>query len=219
MSAPRHRALLLLASLAGCGVQPSRPPIPPVVEVEGVRQVFALPPGGQDGQQRLVATLQGFVGGRMDALHVTLPPGPAMDRLAWRFRLAGVMPRKIRRDPMLGAAREIVAVRYVARVPPCPALDITGAAFGTNYTRPGFGCAYLADFAAQVSDPADLLGNDAAPTPYADRAATPVARWLGFSAGAAGGPALPTQAPASSGAAPSTSPGTSSGSTTASTTQ
>ncbi len=167
-----------------------------MVDVEGVRQVFALPPGGR-GDQRLVETLRSFAGGRMDALHVALPPGPAMAGLAWQLQLAGVMPRKIRRDPLLAAAREIVAVRYIALVPPCPALDLTGGAFGTNYTRPGFGCALLADLAAQTSDPADLLVNDAAPTPYADRAAMPVARWLGFAAGSAAGagggsaPALP----------------------------
>ena len=169
-----------------------------MVEVEGVRQVFALPRGGE--AQPVVARLRLFAGNRMDALHVALPPGPATDRLAGQLVLAGVMPRKIRRDPLLAATREIVAIRYIAVVPPCPALNLSGGAFGTNYTRPGFGCALLADLAAQTSDPADLLGNDAAPAPYADRAATPVARWLGFSAGAAAGgaPALPTQAPASS---------------------
>ena len=203
MSAPswgsRCRALLLLAALAGCGVQPpSRPPVPPVVDVEGVRQVFALPPGDR-GDQRLIETLRSFAGGRMDALHVALPPGPAMAGLAWQLQLAGVMPRKIRRDPLLATAREVVAVRYIALVPPCPALDLTGGAFGANYTRPGFGCALLADLAAQTSDPADLLGNDAAPTPYGDRAATPVARWLGFTTGAAAGAA----APSTQGAAPS----------------
>ncbi len=187
MSASRHRALLLLAVLAGCAEQPSEPPSPPVVEIEGVRQVFALPPGGQAGEQRLIVALHGFAGGRMDALHVALPPGPAMDRLAWRLRLAGVIPRKIRRDPALIGTREIVAERYIALVAPCPALNLTGGAFGANTTRPGFGCAVVADLAAQTSDPADLLGNDAMPAPYADRAITPVTRWLGFSSGTSGG--------------------------------
>ena len=205
MSGSQHRALLLLAVLAGCGEQPSQPPSPPVVEVEGVRQVFALPPGGQVGEQRLVAKLQGFAGGRMDALHVDLPPGPTMDRLAWRLRLAGVMPRKVRRDPRLAGAREIVAVRYIALVPPCPALDLTGGAFGANTTRPGFGCAVLADLAAQTSDPADLLGNDATPAPYADRATTPVTRWLGFTSGAGAGASAPSTQGASSGGALSSS--------------
>ncbi len=209
MSASRSRALLLLIALAGCGEQPSTPPSPPVVEVEGVRQVFALPPGGQAGEQRLIAMLRGFAGGRMDALHVALPPGPAMDRLAWRLRLAGVMPRKTRRDPALAGTREIVAERYVALVAPCPTLDLTGGAFGANTTRPGFGCAVAADLAAQTSDPADLIGNDAMPAPYADRATTPVTRWLGFSSGTTAGASAPSTQGASSGGALSSSTTTS----------
>ena len=197
MTAPRHWTLLALAILAGCA-RPSLPAAPPVVQVEGVRQLFALP--DREQMQPLLAQLRQFAGGRMDALHVALPPGPSMARLAWQLQLAGVMPRKIRRDPLLAGSGEIAAVRYVALVPPCPALNLAGAAFGANDTRPGFGCALVADPAAQTSDPADLLGNDAAPAPYADRAAAPVARWLAFGAGAgSGGPALPTQGPASSG--------------------
>jgi type IV pilus biogenesis protein CpaD/CtpE len=187
---------ILLATLAlvGCERPPASPYIPPVAEVEGVHQVFAA-----RSTPRLMAALDRFMGGRMDALHVALPPGPAMDRLAWQLRVAGVLPRKIRRDRLV-APGTVVAERYVAVVAPCPALDFSGATFDGNATRPGFGCATLADLAAQTSDPADLLGNDAAIAPDAERAALPVARWRGFASGGGGagggagggGPALPT---------------------------
>jgi pilus assembly protein CpaD len=177
----QHRSigwpLLALATFAA-GCTPPAPPSPPVVGVEGVRQVFALP-GGRDGEQHLVAALSGFVDGRLDALHVSLPPGAAMDEVSRRLVIEGVLPRKLARDPMLPPG-QAVAVRYVAVVAPCPPLDLTGAAFGENDTRPGFGCATTADLAAQAADPADLLGNDAAPSPDPERAAVPVARWRGF---------------------------------------
>lgn len=171
-------ALFTPLALLAAGCEHSPPPfVPPVVEVEGVRQVFAAT-GSTPG---LVAALQRFAGGRMDALHVALPPGPAMDRLAWQLHVAGVLPRKMRRDPLV-ARSTVVATRYVASVAPCPALDFSGATFDGNHTRPGFGCATLADLAAQASDPADLLGNDAVLPPDAERAAIPVARWRGFTA-------------------------------------
>ncbi len=154
---------------------------PPVVDIQGVREVFAA-----RNAPNLIAALQRFTGGRMDALHVALPPGAASDRLAWQLHLAGALPRKITRDGRV-APGTVVATRYVASVAPCPALDFSGATLDGNSTRPGFGCASLADFAAQASDPADLLGNDAAISPDSERAATPVTRWRGFTADSGGG--------------------------------
>jgi pilus biogenesis lipoprotein CpaD len=200
----RHRApallAVVLAALAGCGAQPEPPLIPipapasPLVEVQGVRQAYAVLRSGPSPAeaQRLTAELRDFVGSRMDALHMVLPPGPAMDRFAAQLVLDGVIPRKIRRDPRLARAgyrggAEIVAERYVATVAPCPALDLAGAAFGPNPTRPGFGCADVADFAAQTSDPADLLGSGASPPSDAARAAAPVALWRGFQESGASG--------------------------------
>jgi pilus assembly protein CpaD len=180
MSRPWRPLLLAAAALAaGCTPPPPAPPYsPPVVEVEGVRQVFSLP-AGRDGEQRLVSALSRFVDGRMDALHVSLPPGAAMDRVSRHLVTEGVLPRKLARDPMLPPG-EAVAVRYVAVVAPCPVLDITGGAFGANNTRPGFGCSTAADLAAQTADPADLLGNAASPPSDPERAVLPVARWRGF---------------------------------------
>ena len=149
-----------------------------MVDVEGVRQVFTLS-SERNGEQRLVSALGRFADGRMDALHVSLPPGRAMDRVSRQLVIEGVVPRKIARDPMLPPGH-VVAIRYVAIVAPCPALDLTGAAFGENNTRPGFGCATAADLSAQAADPADLLGNAASPPPDPERAAVPVARWRGF---------------------------------------
>ena len=175
-----------LVLLAGC--ERTMPPYdPPVVEVQGVRQSFAAPPGGRD-TAGLVAALRTFADGRMDALHVTLPSGPAMDRLAWQLQGEGVLPRKITRDVQL-ASRTVVATRYIASVAPCPALDFRGAYISRNATRPGFGCATLADLAAQATDPADLLGNAASPSPDPERAAVPVTRWRGFVGGDGGGSA------------------------------
>ena len=175
--------VIALALLAAC--ERTMPPYdPPVVEVEGVRQAFTAFPGGRDAG-RLVAALRTFAGGRMDALHVALPPGPAMDRLAWQLQGEGVLPRKVTRDGHL-APLTVVATRYIASVAPCPALDFRGASISGNATRPGYGCATLADIAAQVSDPADLLGNDAAAPDDPERAAIPVARWRGFAGGDGG---------------------------------
>ena len=152
-----------------------------------MRQVFTLP-GGRGGEQRLAAALSRFVDGRMDALHVSLPPGGAMDRVSRLLVIEGVLPRKLTRDPALSPS-QAVAVRYVAVVAPCPALNLTGGAFGENDTRPGFGCATTADLAAQAADPTDLLGNAASPSPDPERAAVPVTRWRGFVGGDGGGSA------------------------------
>lgn len=189
---PRTIPALLAAqiTLAGC-VQITPVPPPQTVQIEPVRQIFPVRLHGRGGMpragdtSRLIAELGQFVNGRMDALHVALPPGRAMDGIAWQLQLHGVLRRKIRRDAaLLWAGRrgeaEIAATRYVALVPPCPALDLTGAAFGSNHTRMGFGCATLADEAAQISDPADLLGNDAVVSPDPERAALPVAQWRAF---------------------------------------
>ena len=190
----RHlaRLALALALLAGCDHPPPPPSVvpPPVVDIQGVREVFAA-----GNTPRLIAALQRFTDGRMDALHVALPLGAASDRLAWQLHLAGALPRKITRDGRV-APGTVVATRYVASVAPCPALDFSGATLDGNHTRPGFGCASLADFAAQTSDPADLLGNDAAISPDPERAATPVARWRGFADDSGGGGAPATSSTA-----------------------
>ncbi len=179
-------------------------------EVRAVRRAFAVPGNPSDDEAgRLVAALRAFAGpGRMDALHVSLPPGPGMEGLASQLLLEGVVPRKIRRDPRLAGRGRIVAERYLALVQPCPALDFVGAAFGPNATRPGFGCASQATFAAQTADPADLLGSNAAQPTDPERAALPVARWRGGGGGegartGGSGPAPTTQA--SAGATTSTS--------------
>ena len=218
MSAPRRPAAslgisaALLAVLGGCAAEPQAPPPmagPSVTatEVRAVRKNFAVPGDPSDEEAgRLVAALRAFAGpGRMDALHVSLPSGPGMDGLAWRLVLEGVVPRKIRRNSRFAGTGRIVAERYLALVPPCPALDLVGGAFGPNATRPGFGCASQASFAAQAADPADLLGSDAAPPTDPERAALPVARWRGGEGArtGGGGPAPTTQAPA--GATTSTS--------------
>lgn len=167
----RPLAALFLLLAAGC-----QAPAPTAatsaldaeITVQRVSQVFPLGPGGS---ARLIPALSAFAGGRMDALHLALPPGS--HALRTELVVAGVRPRKMR----TGLPGEVLAERYLALVPPCPSLELSGAAFGDNLTRPGFGCASLANFAAETSDPSDLLGNASAEPPDARRSELPVARW------------------------------------------
>jgi pilus assembly protein CpaD len=170
---------MLLAVLAGCGVAPT----PPEIAVVRVQTRLSLAAGAQP----LMAQLSVFVGGRMDALHLAVPPGA--DALVRRLELAGVRPRKIRRGTEPGV---VVAERYLATVPPCSGLDLAGATFGRNDPTPGLGCATLANMAADASDPADLLGNAAVEPPDPDRAVLPVARYRAFAPSAPPPAAAPT---------------------------
>jgi len=186
---------LLLAALL-CGCEPFPDPAPaatgtprPEITVTRVRQVLPMPVHGGDGRTALAAMSE-FMGGRMDALHAAVPRGRAGDALVDQMVLAGVRPRKIRRG---GDPAVLVAERYLASVPSCPGLDLIGATFGSNRQPPGFGCATLANVAADTSDPADLLGNAAVERPDPDRAAAPVSRYRAFAPPAPAGapPAAP----------------------------
>ncbi len=170
------RPSLLVLLLAGCAPQalaPPPPPLPAEITVSRVTRSFPIDPRRT---QVLIAALDAFVAGRMDALHVALPGHAASLRDA--LIVAGVRPRKIRTGAPPGT---LLAERYLATVPPCPPLDLEAAGFGDNPTRPGFGCATLANVAAETSDPADLLGNTAASNPDSQRAALPVAAWRSVS--------------------------------------
>ena len=177
------RALLLVLLVAACA-EPQAPPsasaLDSEITVRRVSRSFPLPHRTQAGRTQdgrahseagLIAALTTFAGGRMDALHVALPPGHA--HLREQLVIAGVRPRKLRTGP----GPDLVAERYIASVPPCPGLTISADGFGPNTPRPGFGCATLANLAADTSDPADLLGNDSAEPPDSRRAARPVSRW------------------------------------------
>ena len=113
----------------------------------------------------------------MDALHVSLPQGSAAGPLRDALEVAGVRPRKVTLHPVgFGSGLTVVAARYLAQVPPCPAISLDATGFGGNEDRPGLGCADLANFAAAISDPYDLFLNPALPSPDAERATLPVAR-------------------------------------------
>lgn len=167
------RVLLLALALSACANDPAQfagPPPEPEITVTRIARVFPLP---GHNHHSLIQALTVFAEGRMDALHVAVPPGQAQRQLTSELIVAGVRPRKIRP----GSYGEILAERYIATVPPCPPLNVYGTGFGANDTRPGFGCATLANIAAETSDPADLLGNAAAQSPDAQRAAIAVQRY------------------------------------------
>ncbi len=184
------RWLLLAVLLCGCEPFPEPAPVAtapprPEITVTRVQHILPMPARGGNGRAALAAMSE-FMGGRMDALHAAVPYGRAGDALVEQMVLAGVRPRKIRRGGGPGA---VTAERYLASVPSCPGLDLIGATFGSNRQPPGFGCASLANVAADAADPADLLGNAAVERSDPERAAAPVARYRGFAPPAA--PASP----------------------------
>lgn len=197
MNASRVAALGVALAVLGCSGGCSGPRPDPWgqaaqeqgIAVEVVRRpvrVATGPDGRPSAQEvrRVVAELQRFVGGNLGALHLYLPDattGAAV--LAEALVPLGVNPRKLRTTlPRAGTGRHgftAVAERFVAHAPACPSVDLAGAAFGPNEPRAGLRCTGLANLAAQVSDPADLLLNGAVAPPDPERATMPVARYRG----------------------------------------
>ena len=172
---------------------------PPAVLVEPAPHILLLSSGSGGAltsadRRRLEDFIYTASHGRLDAIHVHvigIDPRAryAVTRSAMRM---GVTPFKVKEinapaDERYRFAIRVVAVRYTALPPGCPSLEIT-ASPNDNHFEPTLGCSNLANLAATVNDPKDLLANSAVPPSDGERAAIPVTRYRTFSGNAAGGP-------------------------------
>jgi pilus assembly protein CpaD len=111
--------------------------------------------------------LDGFITGiganRPESLHVTVSGAQPENRLRSLSKLLladGVVSGKITLLPGTADPPGVVRIaveRYVVRPPKCPEWSAEEAAGLDNTTRANFGCANLANFAAMVADPRDLV--------------------------------------------------------------
>jgi pilus assembly protein CpaD len=169
---------------------------PPAVLVQPTPHILLLSSGSRGAltsadRRRLADFIYTASQGRLDAIHVDvvgIDPRAryAVTRSAIRM---GVTPFKVKEvnapaDERYRFAVRVVAVRYTALAPECPSLEIT-ASPNDNHFEPTLGCSNLANLAATVNDPKDLLGSTAVPPSDGERAAIPVTRHRGFSGNAA----------------------------------
>ncbi|MDE5454011.1 hypothetical protein GWE18_14265 [Bradyrhizobium sp. CSA112] len=169
---------------------------PPAVLVAPASHVLLLSSGSGGAltsadRRRLEDFIYTASHGRLDAIHVDvigIDPRAryAVTRSAIRM---GVAPFKVKEiyapaDERHRFAIRVVAVRYTALAPGCPSLQIT-ASPNDNHFEPTLGCSNLANLAATVNDPKDLLVSTAVPPSDGERAAIPVTRHRGFSGNAA----------------------------------
>src|SRR5262245_14452842 len=169
---------------------------PPAALVEPAPHVLLLSSGSAGAltsadRRRLEDFIHTASNGRLDAIHVhVIGSNPraryAVARNAMRM---GVTPFKVKEinepaDERFRFAVRVVAVRYTAIAPGCPSLEIT-ASPNDNHFEPTLGCSNLANLAATVNDPKDLIVSTAVPPSDGERAAIPVTRYRGFSGNAA----------------------------------
>jgi pilus biogenesis lipoprotein CpaD len=164
---------------------------PPAVLVQPTPHILLLSSGSGGAltsadRRRLEDFIYIASHGRLDAIHVDvigIDPRAryAVTRSAMRM---GVTPFKVKEinapaDERYRFAVRVVAVRYSALAPGCPSLEIT-ASPNDNHFEPTLGCSNLANLAATVNDPKDLLVSTAVPPSDGERAAIPVTRHRGF---------------------------------------
>jgi pilus biogenesis lipoprotein CpaD len=169
---------------------------PPAALVEPAPHILLLSSGSGGAltsadRRRLEDFIYTASNGRLDAIHVNvIGSNPraryAVVRSAMRM---GVTPFKVKEinepaDERYRFAVRVVAVRYTALAPGCPSLEIT-ASPNDNHFEPTLGCSNLANLAATVNDPKDLIVSTAVPPSDGERAAIPVTRHRGFSGNAA----------------------------------
>ncbi|MDB5366085.1 MAG: hypothetical protein JWM77_2012 [Rhodospirillales bacterium] len=114
-------------------------------------------------RRRLDGFITGISANRPDSLHVTLSGPQPESRLHSVSKLLvadGVASGKITLVPGTAdpaGAVKIAAERYIVRPPQCPEWTAEEVAGFDNTTRANFGCANLANFAAMLADPRDLV--------------------------------------------------------------
>jgi pilus assembly protein CpaD len=123
-------------------------------------------------RQRLNGFIAAIGADRPESLHITVSGPQSEQRLRNVSKLLvadGVVSKKITLVSGTGdrpGAIKVAVERYVVRPPQCPEWSAEEVAGFDNTTRSNFGCANLANFAAMLADPRDLL----APrySPYGD---------------------------------------------------
>lgn len=165
---------------------------PPAVLVQPTPHILLLSSGSRGAltsadRRRLEDFIYTASHGRLDAIHVdVIGIDPRARYAATRSAIRmGVTPFKVKEinapaDERYRFAVRVVAVRYTALAPECPSLEIT-ASPNDNHFEPTLGCSNLANLAATVNDPKDLLVSTAVPPSDGERAAIPVTRHRGFS--------------------------------------
>lgn len=175
------RGALLLTLLAPACTYAPEPPIvgPADIGLRWRAETYALSPSLPPREvAQLLDALRRFGRGRLDGMQVSAAGPGDLRRLRDALEAAGVQPRKLTVQPVARPGPVVVvAERAEAEAPPCPGLALRADGYGPNPRRPGLGCTNTGNLAAQVADPADLLGNDADPYADGDRAANPVAAY------------------------------------------
>lgn len=186
----RHvfRPLMLAAALGGC--VNSAPiyvePTAQAILVEPESNVLLLKGLGGAERQRLQDFIAVASRGRRDALHLEISGSPRLAaQVARQARAMGVDPYNIiqtsgRADRYRRFAVRVRALAYRAQPPVCPSLSVVGPSVNDNSFDQTLGCSTRNNLAEMVSDPRDLLGNEAVMASNGDRAATPIAAYRAF---------------------------------------
>lgn len=187
-------ASMLLAGLAGCAEPPAPEPrllaepsdlqIDHKTETHFVRLDGHGLPGDLE-RRRLDGFIADLGAGRPDSLRMTVR-GPQSDRqlrsVANLLVADGVDPQKIviqsgsGKDVERGSVA-VIADRYAVQAPDCPGWSTGPVATNDNSTRGNLGCANLANFAAMVADPHDLVAGRSSTRSDAQAAGTAVQRY------------------------------------------
>lgn len=186
-------ALAVLAmGLAGCTEPP--PPEPKLLAEPAALQVdkktethkLAVDAAGKPSdleRRRLAAFIADVAGKDPAAVHVTIQSSqtaPHMQAIVKLIAAEGIDPRKIDFGAAPGGSSRsvtIVADKYTAEAPDCPAWDTGPVATNNNSTRANLGCANLSNLAAMVADPHDLIAGKSSTKADATTAAAAVQRY------------------------------------------
>jgi pilus assembly protein CpaD len=177
--------------LAGCQEPPAPEPKllaePSAIQVDKKTEAHTvmLDSAGRAGdleRRRLAAFISDIVGRDPAAVHVTIQgsqPAARLDGVAKLVVQQGIDPRKITLAVAQGPQRSVtvLAEKYVAEAPECPAWDTGPAATNNNSTRANLGCVNLSNLAAMVADPHDLIAGNSSTKADGQTSAAAVQRY------------------------------------------